>query len=147
LRLLTARSRGREELRRALRERGFDRATAAEALDRLEAQGWLDDLSAAKALVRARAGRYGRSRIARELSARGFSEETVERAVAEAGKQEEAALAAAFRKIRDASSGLAAQKRRRRIWSALTRRGFEPGAISAMMKGCESDDDEIERSS
>ena len=95
--------------------------------------------------MRARAGRYGRSRIAHELSARGFSEETVGRVLAEAEKQEEAALAAVFRKIRDASSHLPAEKRRRRIWTALTRRGFEPGAISAMMKGCESDDDEIER--
>ncbi|HKD12604.1 MAG TPA: regulatory protein RecX [Thermoanaerobaculia bacterium] len=130
-----------------MRERGFDGAAARQALDRLEAQGWLDDLSAAKALVRTRAGRYGRFRIAQELSARGFSEETVERALAEAENKEEAALAAVFRKIRDASSNLPAEKRRRRIWGALTRRGFEPGAISAMMKGCESDDDEIERNS
>jgi len=96
--------------------------------------------------VRARAGRYGRSRIARELAARGFSQETAASALAQAEKQEEAALTAAFGKIRDASSSLPPEKRRRRIWAALTRRGFEPGAISAMMKG-ESDDDEIQRDS
>jgi SOS response regulatory protein OraA/RecX len=95
--------------------------------------------------VRARAGRYGRSRIARELSARGFSEETAGRALAETEKQEEATLSAVFRKVRDACSNLPAEKRRRRIWSALTRRGFDPGAISAMMTGSELDDDELER--
>jgi regulatory protein len=145
LRLLTVRSRGREELRRALIERGFAAAAASQALDRLESQGWLDDLGAARALVRSRSQRYGRVRIARELAARGFSKEIIESALSQAGSREEKALAGAFAKLWTASSGLPAEKRRRKVWTALLRRGFEAGAISAMIKSSGSNDDELER--
>ncbi len=148
LRLLTVRSRGREELRRALVDRGFAAAAAQEALVRLEAGGWLDDLGAARAWVRARSGRFGRSRIERELAARGFSEETIDRAMAEApGPQEEKALRDLFRKLWAAGAALPPEKRRRRVWSALVRRGFGGGSISAMMKGSGPDDDELQRDS
>ncbi len=94
------------------------------------------------------AERYGTARIERELAARGFSEETIERALSEVGAaaEEQVARADAFRRLWAASAGLAAEKRRRRIWNALVRRGFEAGSISAMMKGSGSTDD-IEGSS
>jgi regulatory protein len=85
--------------------------------------------------VRSRAGRYGRARIEKELAARGFSRETAAAALSELdGGAEEKALSFLFARIRKASAGLAPEKRRRRIWNALTRRGFAAPAISAKMK-------------
>ncbi|MEO8430612.1 MAG: regulatory protein RecX [Acidobacteriota bacterium] len=141
LRLLTVRARGREDLGATLARRGFERAAVAEALDRLAREGWLDDLAAARSLVRARAARYGRARIARELSVLGFSKETVAAVFAEQeGEPEQTALARAFHLLWKRASGLDEPARRRRVRNALARRGFASDAISAMMKG--SDDEE-----
>ncbi len=136
LRLLAIRPRGHRELARALEERGFEKRVIGPALERAEREGWLDDLDAASSLAQSQSGRYGRSRIARELSARGFSTETVAAAVAELpAEREEDALSRAFARVSRSLAGLEAEKRRRRVWSALVRRGFRPEAISAIMKG------------
>jgi regulatory protein len=135
LRLLTVRARGREELVRSLEQKGFAAAAAREAVRCLEKEGWLDDLAAARSVVRSREGRYGRARIERELRGRGFSEETAARALSEIGPEwEEMALSRLFAKLHRSTAGFSPEVRRRRIWSALTRRGFPAAAISAKMK-------------
>jgi len=129
------RARGREELVRSLEEKGFAAATARAAVERLEKEGWLDDLAAARSVVRSRQGRYGRARIERELVGRGFSEETAALAISEVDPEgEENALARLFARLRRSTAGVPAEVRRRRVWSALTRRGFPAAAISAKMK-------------
>jgi SOS response regulatory protein OraA/RecX len=123
-------------------QRGFLRAPVVEALDRLQREGWLNDLSAARSLVRARTGRYGRARIIRELGARGFSEEMIEAVLSEADPAgEEKSLERAFGKLWAAHAALPASKRRQRIWNGLRRRGFAPGDISEIMKGFGSSDE------
>ena len=129
------RSRGREELRRDLERRGFTAAAAAAALGRLEAERWLDEMAAARALVRSKAARYGRARIARELSARGFSAEDAQRALAEDFGREEATLVRVFRRLWRSAAHLPPRERRRRVYAGLLRRGFAPEAISAMIRG------------
>jgi len=103
---------------------------------RLEREGWLDDAAAARSAMQARAGRYGRERLSRELAARGFSPETV-RATLESldPEGEEKALSRLFARLLRSSEGLPRQTRRQRIWNSLTRRGFPAAAISAKMKG------------
>jgi regulatory protein len=92
-------------------------------------------------VVRARQGRYGRARIERELSARGFSDETIKQALSEIGLEgEETALARLFAKLHRSTAGLPPEVRRRRVWSALTRRGFPAAAISAKMKDWREDE-------
>jgi len=136
LRLLTIRARGRNELIRSLEEKGFTAAAAREAARRLEGEGWLDDAAAARAFVRSRSGRYGRGRIERELSARGFSRDAVSTALSDLDADaEERALSRLFARVRQATAGLDPQARRRRIWNSLARRGFPAAAISAIMKG------------
>ncbi|MGH9369836.1 MAG: regulatory protein RecX [Thermoanaerobaculia bacterium] len=142
--MLGIRSRGREELRRDLERRGFAPSAARRALDRLEAEGWLQDLAAARALVRAMGARYGRRRIARELAARGFSEETSSGALKELeGGREEETLARAFRRLWKSAAGLPLSRRRQRVWRSLLQRGFTPEAISEIIGGS----DEIDGSS
>jgi regulatory protein len=134
VKLLEIRARGREELRRSLEQRGFSAQAARAAVERLEAERWLDDLAAARALVRARASRYGRLRIARELSVRGFSEETARRVLAEESTAEAGALGRAFRRLWTSSASLPAAQRQRRVYAALARRGFAAESISAMIR-------------
>jgi SOS response regulatory protein OraA/RecX len=135
------------DLGRSLERRGFERLAIAGALGRLEREGWLDDLAAARSVVRARGARYGKARIARELAALGFSKETAAAALGGddgPGEREQRALRRAFEGAwkRSRSSArrdepLAARKRR--VRAALMRRGFASDAISAMMRGSSDD--------
>jgi regulatory protein len=134
VRLLTIKPRGREELSRELLRRGFEGNAVRSALASLEKQGWLDERSAARSLVRARAGKFGRRRIERELAARGFSPESASDALGEVEPQEEErALARAFERMWKSLSGLPPTARRRRIAQGLARRGFPPRKVSEMI--------------
>jgi SOS response regulatory protein OraA/RecX len=92
--------------------------------------------------VRARGARYGRARVERELRARGFSKETIGAAFeAEGGaEREEEALRKAFRRLWSERTDLPPRLRRRKIFDALTRRGFSADMISEIIrKGHEID--------
>jgi len=143
LRLLTVRARGAADLSRTLERRGFERTAAENAVGRLVAEGWLDDLAAARSVVRSRGARYGRARIAQELSALGFSKETAAQALSGAGDAEETALARAFKSAWKKSAGLSPLVRKRRVRASLVRRGFASAAISAMMKMSHEEDVEL----
>ena len=146
LRLLTVRARGAADLSRTLERRGFARTAAENAVGRLVEEGWLDDLAAARSVVRSRGARYGRARIAQELSALGFSKETAAQALSGSGEAEDTALARAFKSAwkKSAGLGLAPLVRRRRVRASLVRRGFAPAAISAMMKTSHEEDVELD---
>ena len=141
LRLLTVRPRGSEDLARTLERRGFERRAIRAAIERLVREGWLDDLAAARSLVRARGSRYGKARISRELSSLGFSKETAAAALDDAGEAEGKALARAFEAAWKKTAGLPLPTRRARVRGTLGRRGFAAEAISAMMRGSHDDED------
>lgn len=141
LRLLTVRNRGRQELARDLERRGFRPGAIREALDGLERKGWLDELDAARSVVRVKGERYGRARLLRELASRGFSETTIDAALLDhTAEEEEKNLARAFARLWKSSTGLERQRRRGRVFRALLRRGFSPDRISAIMKGADEID-------
>ena len=131
------RPRGARELEQALADRGFAPEAVAGALERLERAGLLDDLAAARSAVRLRGARYGRARVERELKARGLAKETIAAAFeAEGGAEREgAALRHAFARLWKAKSNLEPSLRRRRVFDALTRRGFPAAAISEIIRG------------
>jgi regulatory protein len=139
---MAARPRGAKELDSALRERGFSDGAAAAALERLRESGWLDDLAAARSAVRLRGVRYGRARVERELKARGLSKDVIAEAFeAEGGAaREDEALRRAFAKLWTARASLAPPLRRKRVFDALTRRGFSAAKISEIIRsGYEGD--------
>jgi regulatory protein len=137
VRLLAARPRGAKELETALRDRGFAPAAAAAALERLREAGYVDDLAAARSGVRLRGARYGRARVERELKVRGLSKDVIAEAFeAEGGAaREDEALRRAFAKLWSARGSLAPPLRRRRVFDALTRRGFSAEKISEIIRG------------
>ncbi len=137
MRLLAIQARGRAEIERALRDRGFEPGAVGEALEGLERDGLLDDLAAARSAVRTRGARHGRGRIERELKARGFARETIAAAfeVEGAPQREDEALRKAFERLSSARSHMAPALRRRRVYAALTRRGFPADKISEIIRG------------
>jgi SOS response regulatory protein OraA/RecX len=73
--------------------------------------------------------------------ARGFSSETIGAVLAESGpEEEERALSRLFVRLQRSSAGCDSEKKRRRVWSALTRRGFSAAAISAKMRNSEDEE-------
>jgi SOS response regulatory protein OraA/RecX len=83
-----------------------------------------------------RGARHGRGRIERELRARGFSKETVAAALDAEGasQREDEALRKAFERLWKARAHLAPALRRRRVFDALTRRGFPAEKISEIIR-------------
>jgi regulatory protein len=136
VRLLAVRPRGARELARGLAERGFAERAVAGALERLSAAGLLDDVAAARSAVRLRGARYGRARVERELKARGLSKETITAAFEAEGApaREDEALRRAFERLWKARAHLAPALRRRRVFDALTRRGFPADRISEIIR-------------
>jgi regulatory protein len=118
-------------------DRGFTPDAAADALARLDRQGLLDDLAAARSAVRLRGVRYGRARVERELKARGFTRETMAAAFeAEGGAdRERESLERLFRKLWKTRADLAPALRRRRVFESLVRRGFPAERISEIIRG------------
>jgi SOS response regulatory protein OraA/RecX len=129
------RPRGRAEFLRALAQRGFGREAASQAADRLEGDGWLDDLAAARSVVRVKAVRYGRTRLERELRARGFGPATIAQALAaELPESGRGALARVFERFWARHGKLPLAERRRKARAALSRRGFAAADISAIIR-------------
>jgi SOS response regulatory protein OraA/RecX len=113
-----------------------------EAAARLASQGFLDDVAAARSTVRTRGVRYGRARVERELKARGFGRDAIAEAFeAEGGaEREDEALRKAFQRLWSERTDLAPRLRRRKVFDALTRRGFSADRISDIIrKGHEID--------
>ena len=127
--LLAARPHFRAELEAKLVQRGYPEDEIAAALDRLTAEGYLDDVRAARDFVAHRLEQKaeGRLRLKAELIRRGASEEAVDAALAEVPEDDlEAARAAAERWARSHKPDPAALARH------LARKGFSRRAIFAV---------------
>lgn len=77
--LLGLRSHFERELERKLRQRGYDEAEIEDTLERLRAQGFIDDRRTAGEFVRGRLARApeGRRRLRAELARRGVASEII----------------------------------------------------------------------
>ncbi len=138
-RLLSIRSRSREELRKALELRGHDASVIAGTLDAFERGGLLNDQAALEAFLLDREDRFGKERLRHDLRRRGFPGESIDRALAEISDDDERALAEAlFRRRWDELSKLPAEKRKKKVFDFLNRRGFPKSLIFELM-GEESD--------
>ncbi len=130
----------RKGLEAKLAKKGFSREAAADALDRLESSGYLDDGRFAEAWVRSRLRirPEGRTRLLTALMAKGIAAETariaVEAVLSESGDPDDAERAALERArlklLR--RSGMNNEK----LTAALLRKGFPYAAVrSAVQSG------------
>jgi SOS response regulatory protein OraA/RecX len=137
LRLLTTRARTRAELRQRLEDRGFEAAAVAEALDRLERVGLVDDAALAEMVAEGRAERgLDAPAIAGELRDRGVDPVVAERAANAAVPAED--RADRCRQVAEARlaqlAGLPAPTQLRRLATYLARRGYPPDLAESVAR-------------
>jgi regulatory protein len=134
VRLLTVRARSREELRRSLELRGFDAATIARTLEALAGDGSLDEQAALESFLMGRETRFSRERLRGEMLRRGFPKVSIDRALAAISEDHEKALLESLCRRRSAElANLPPEKRKKKVFDFLRRRGFPPPAIFEAM--------------
>ncbi len=148
LNLISYRARTRTELRRRLRQKGFQPARIDLCLDRLQEKGFIDDEAVAAAFVRDRLRHRprGKTALAAELRAKGVSGDLAGRTindVFEAAETSDDELAhtvaekwvarqpeAVLDALANEERSPAKEKARRRLLGYLKRRGFRGESLS-----------------
>ena len=137
--LLAVRARSSRDLGIRLRRAGAPDAAITWTLDRLVAQGFVDDASYARQVARAKvlSGGVSRRKVVTELRKRGVSSDVADEAIDATLSEVEldeygAALAAAQKRLR-ALSSLDAAKRKQRLYAFLARRGYESDVIRSVL--------------
>lgn len=127
LALLARRPRTAADLRERLAER-FDDAAVEKAMARLGELGYVDDRAWAAAYVaRLRSSERSARMLQRELRTHGIADDVARDAID--AHDDDLAAAAAVRRLARSSSGREPEVRRRRLRSALARRGFALATI------------------
>lgn len=139
VRLLAVRGRATQEIVTRLRQKGVGKDAIAHAVGRLEAEGLLDDAEFAREFARTRADRgCGPTRIRAELSRKGVERHVAERAVAEAGADNEGErwerLLVLARRRAAQLKGLDRQTARRRLVGYLARRGYGGSEVTTVVR-------------
>ncbi len=140
-RLLTYRPRSEAEVRTRLLRKGFDPATVEAALEKLRAQGLLDDLAFGRFWRESREAfsPRGEHLLRAELRQKGLPGETVGEVLADFDEAESALKVA--RSLRRRLDKLPSEERRRRLWGQLARRGFAPDTIQQVVRQVEREGD------
>lgn len=114
-----------------LRERGWPPAVVEHTLERARRAGLLDDAAMVAALVAERRAKgHAPARIRRDLRSRGFDDQRLDEALAEAdGEDPEAAAFAVAQEKAERCTGLDAQTAYRRVAAHVARRGY-PDALA-----------------
>ncbi len=123
------------EMRALLERRGVEAHSATEALDQVASSGYLDDADYARRFAedRRRLDRWGRERIARELSRRGVAGDLVDRALDQHGAENELEAACALLEHR-MPTALDDDRARNRALGLLVRRGYEADVAYAAVR-------------
>jgi len=128
LRLLAASPKSGEELRKKLAGKGYSVESIDQALEDLRAQGILDDTLYAKDLLaRLTLGKcVGRHKIAFELKRHGISKKISDELLGTLSNEDEAERALEQARLKWAAwSKLDPQKRKKRLYDFLIRKGYD----------------------
>jgi regulatory protein len=130
LELISYRPRTEAEIRRRLQQRGFDAAVVEEAVARMRELGYLDDEAYVRTFVaeRLRTRGHGPARLRADLLRRGASPVLIDSALAEFVTREDlhaAALRHATGRWKRLTREADPQKRRKKLYDFLVRRGYD----------------------
>jgi len=136
--MLAVRGRASGELKRLLVRKGEGAKVVAAVVDRLSDAGFLDDDAFARQFARSKStSGTSRRRIEMELTRkgvdRGIAATAVQETFAEEHVNEQVAIDLAAEKKLRTLGKVDEQTRRRRLYSYLARRGFDPDAINGVM--------------
>jgi regulatory protein len=144
--LLARRDHSRGELLKKLALRGYGEKVLEDVLERLTAQGLINDAKFAAGWVQSalRSGRGFGAKLLADLQQKGVSRETAREAVAAAAAENPAELVLAAivqRRFAVFNNEAATQKERRRVYAYLQRRGFSLSSIISYFRnqdtGCD----------
>ncbi|MGC4396786.1 recombination regulator RecX [Hydrogenophaga sp. T2] len=139
LRLLAQREHSRAELQRKLAPHEENPGELKQALDELQAKGFIDEQRVIESVVYRRAARLGASRVRQELQAKGLPAEAVAQAVeALRGSETERARAVWRKKFGRAPADAAERAKQMRFLAA---RGFGGEAIRRVVAGADDEAD------
>ncbi|HET7453673.1 MAG TPA: RecX family transcriptional regulator [Thermoanaerobaculia bacterium] len=128
------RARSRDELRRALELRGFSADAVRRTLDALVADGSLNENAALASFLLGREERFSRSRLKTDLRRRGFPPDAVDAALGARSEDDDRALLESLFRRRDAElSRVPPEKRKKKVFDFLRRRGFSAAQIFDVM--------------
>ena len=136
-RLLGHRARSREELRRRLLAKEHDQAAVDDALERLAADGFIDDAAFARSYTadKRRLDGWGVERIRRGLRELGVDAAIVDEALGEGSGDDGAELDRALALLRKRGAPeQPLEAARRRAYQALQRRGFSSATAYAAVR-------------
>ncbi|HCK78835.1 MAG TPA: hypothetical protein DHW34_02335 [Actinobacteria bacterium] len=152
LRQLASSARTREHLRQKLAGKGISAAVAREVLDRFTEVGLIDDVTFARDYITSRRTARGISQrgLRQELTRKGVPEDIITEALSATtiDEERELALATVTKRWRSVAT-LEPPARRRRLASALARRGFPPELTYEVIRevearmGAVGNDDEV----
>ncbi|OQO93098.1 regulatory protein RecX [Saccharomonospora piscinae] len=128
--LLAARPRSKDELRQALRRKGFDDDLSEQLLGKLDDSGLVDDAAFAESWVRSRHAYRGLARraLVSELTRKGVDPEIAAEAASEVDPESEEARARELvRKKLRTMTDVDEQKATRRLLGLLARKGYSQG--------------------
>lgn len=130
--LLARREHSRLELRRKLRQGGYETDDAAQAIDRLGEQSYQDDQRFAESLIRTRAAQgYGPMRLRAELKSHGLADARIRQLLEEADIDWAATASAQLRR-RFGAPGAADPAEKQRRAQFLLRRGFPAATVRGL---------------
>lgn len=137
LKLLAAREHSRPELERKLAPHEEAPGELAQALDELQAKGFISEQRVVESVLHRRASRLGASRVKQELQAKGIGAEAVAEAVDQLRATEvERARAVWRKKFGEPATDAAGRAKQMRF---LASRGFGAEAIRRVVAGEDTD--------
>lgn len=138
LRLLASREHSRAELERKLQAHETAPGELAQALDELQAKGFINEARVVQSVVHRRAERLGTQRVRAELNAKGLPAELVAEALDGLRATEEARAREVWR--RKFGKPASDPQERARQMRFLAARGFSADAIRRVVAGTGEDD-------
>jgi len=138
LRLLASREHSRAELERKLQAHETAPGELAQALDELQAKGFINEARVVQSVVHRRAERLGTQRVRAELNAKGLPAELVAEALDGLRATEEARAREVWR--RKFGQPASDPQERARQMRFLAARGFSADAIRRVVAGTGEDD-------
>jgi regulatory protein len=140
LNLLSARARSARDLRTRLLRKGEPEAEVTAAIERLVANGLLDDAAYARQVARAKGagGKMSKGRVRQELYRLGVARDVADAAITEVWAEESIDASDAIehlaRKKLATMAGLDPPTQRRRLYAYLARRGYDTREIERGIK-------------
>ena len=116
--------RTRRQLEQHLAKKGIDAQSIAQAVETLTKYSYLDDAAYVREFVRSYGEKLGAGAIRQKLIERGVERQVIEENLELSQEGQQAAALALARKLYRKYEGQPEQKRRQKMFAALSRRGF-----------------------